>query len=111
LEARRRGGNALLGAAGAVLLALLPLRRLAAPPRLHLQADESAVYLTRYPPGLIAALRKLASDRQGLQVANLGLNHLWIVAPAPAASTDSRLDRMFQSHPPLEERIERLREL
>ncbi len=111
LEARRRGGNALLGAVGTVLLVLLPLRRLAAPPGRHLQADESAAYLTRYPPGLIAALRKLVTDEHGAEVANLGLNHLWIVPPPVAASPDSRLDRMFESHPPLEERIERLRDL
>ena len=110
LEARRRGGNALLGALGTVLLVLFPLRRLAVPPRRHLQADESAAYLTRYPPGLIAALRKLAADEHGAEVANLGLNHLWVVAPNPATSA-SRLDRMFDSHPSLDERIERLREL
>jgi heat shock protein HtpX len=110
LEARRRGGNALLGALGTVLLVLLPLRRLAVPPRRHLQADESAAYLTRYPPGLIAALRKLAADEHGAEVGNLGLNHLWVVPPNPASS-GSRLDRMFDSHPSLDERFERLREL
>ena len=114
LEARRRRGGALLGAllgvAGTILLVLVPLRRLAAPPRRHPQADESAAYLTRYPPGLAAALTKLDADEEGAEVANLGLNHLWIVPPRPAPA-DSRLDRMFESHPPLEERLENLREL
>jgi heat shock protein HtpX len=111
LEARRRGGNALLGALGTVLLVLLPLRRLAAPPRRHIQADESAAYLTRYPPGLIAALRKLSDGSSASdEVANPGLAHLWIVPPRPA-EPDSRLDRMFASHPPLDQRIEGLEEL
>jgi heat shock protein HtpX len=110
LEARRRGGNPLLGVAGALLLVLVPLRRLAVPPQRHLRADESAAYLTRYPPGLIAALRKLAADERGPEIANLGLNHLWIVPPRPA-SPDSRLDPMFESHPALPERLESLREL
>jgi heat shock protein HtpX len=113
LQARRRGGGALLGVAGTVLLVLAPLRRLAVPPRRHLQADEGAIYLTRYPPGLIAALTKLdaaAESGSGAEIANLGLRHLWIVRPRPA-SPDSRLDRMFESHPPLEERLESLREL
>jgi heat shock protein HtpX len=110
LEARRRGGGVLLGVAGTILLVLVPLRRLAVPPRRHLQADESAAYLTRYPPGLAAALTKLDADEEGAEVANLGLDHLWIVPPRPAPA-DSRLDRMFESHPPLEERLENLREL
>ncbi len=110
LEARRRGGNALLGAAGTVLLVLLPLRRLAAPPRRHLQADESAAYLTRYPPGLIAALTKLMDDPRGAEIANLGLNHLWIVPPWSPAP-ESRFDDMFAAHPALEERLENLRDL
>jgi heat shock protein HtpX len=110
LEARRRGGGVLLGVAGTILLVLVPLRRLAVPPRRHLQADESAAYLTRYPPGLAAALTKLDADEEGAEVANLGLDHLWIVPPRPAPE-DSRLDRMFESHPSLEERLENLREL
>jgi heat shock protein HtpX len=110
LEARRRGGGAPLGVAGTVLLALVPLRRLAAPPARHLQADESAAYLTRYPPGLAAALTRLSADKARAGVANLGLSHLWIVPPRPAAP-DSRLDRTFEGHPSLEERLERLRQL
>jgi heat shock protein HtpX len=111
LEARRRGGGRLLGVAGAVLLVLVPLRRLAVPPRRHFQADESAAYLTRYPPGVVAALTRLsADDKANAGIANLGLSHLWLVPPRPAVA-GSRLDRMFESHPPLGERIERLREL
>jgi heat shock protein HtpX len=110
LEARRRGGAALLGAIGAALLVLVPLRRLAVPPERHFEADESAAYLTRYPPGLAAALTRMSADKAAAEVANLGLSHLWIVPPRSPAP-GSRLDRMFESHPPLEERLARLREL
>jgi len=111
LEARRRGGNPLLGAAGWALVALAPLRRLAAPLQRHVWADEDAAYLTRYPPGLIRALRKLASQADAATLSNLGLNHLWIVDPLPAAGPAAGSERFFESHPPLDERLEDLREL
>lgn len=112
LEARRRGGNPLLGAAGWALLALVPLRRLAVPIQRHIWADEGAAYLTRYPPGLIAALRKLESQTGGSSLSNLGLNHLWIVDPLPAAAPPAAApDRFFESHPPMDDRLENLREL
>jgi heat shock protein HtpX len=111
LEARRRGGNPLLGAAGWALLALVPLRRLAVPVQRHMRADEGAAYLTRYPPGLIGALRKLVRQPDGAILSNLGLNHLWIVDPLPGPRSDDAPDRFFDSHPPLEERLENLREL
>ena len=111
LEARRRGGNPLLGAAGWALLALVPLRRLAVPVQRHLRADECAAYLTRYPPGLIGALRKLGRQADGATLSNLGLNHLWIVDPLPDPKSTAAPDRFFDSHPPLDERLENLREL
>jgi heat shock protein HtpX len=110
LEARRRGGNPLFGAAGWALLALVPLRRLAVPAERHVRADEGAAYLTRYPPGLVSALRKLERQSDGGAISNLGLNHLWIVDPRPAPTPDAP-DRFFASHPPLDERFENLREL
>ena len=111
LEARRRGGNPLLGAAGWALVALTPLRRLAVPVQRHVWADEDAAYLTRYPPGLIAALRKLGSQAGAATLSNLGLNHLWIVDPLPAAGPAAGPERFFESHPPLDERLDDLREL
>jgi heat shock protein HtpX len=114
LEARRRGGNPLLGLLGMVLLPLAPLLKLAAPPRREFQADQRGAYLTRYPPGLVRALTKLREDPNAAQLGNLGLNHLWIVAPGPAATSQSGgsgLERVFDTHPPLGDRIEALREL
>ncbi len=82
--------------------------------RREFQADERGAYLTRYPPGLIRALTKLREDPNAAQASNLGLNHLWIVAPGPSpgqAAGGLRQQRLFDTHPPLDERIEALREL
>jgi heat shock protein HtpX len=110
LEARRRGGNPLLGVAGRALLVLTPLRPMAVPVERHLWADEGAAYLSRYPPGLIGALRKLGAQPDGASLSNLGLNHLWIVDPLDGRR-GSGPERFFPSHPPLDDRIENLREL
>jgi heat shock protein HtpX len=110
LEARRRGGDLVLGAAGWALVALTPLRPMAVPVERHLWADEGAAYLTRYPPGMIAALRKLGEQPDPGAVSNLGLNHLWFVDPL-AGRSDAGPERFFASHPPLADRIENLREL
>jgi heat shock protein HtpX len=110
LEARRRGGNPLFDVAGRALLALTPLRRTAVPVERHLWADEGAAYLTRYPPGLISALRKLGAQPDGASLSNLGLNHLWVVDPLDGRRGNGP-ERFFPSHPPLDDRIENLREL
>ena len=110
LEARRRGGNPVLGALGWALVALTPLRPMAVPVERHLWADEDAAYLTRYPPGLIGALRKLGDQPDPVVVSNLGLNHLWFVDPLAGRRGDGP-ERFFASHPPLADRIENLRDL
>jgi heat shock protein HtpX len=61
--------------------------------------DASGVAITRYPPGLAAALEKLRADGASVRAGSAGTAHLWVVPPDPAL------------HPPLEERIEALREL
>ena len=69
-------------------------------------ADVSAVELTRYPQGLISALRKLEADPTPLQRANRGTAHLFIVNPIKKFENLSAT--MFASHPPLKDRIQRL---
>ncbi len=110
-EARRRGGSPLLGAAAILLAPLAPLMRLATPARRELDADEIGAYLTRYPPGLISALRKLAAGAEPGQLGGTALDHLWIVAPDPAPRDATALARTYRTHPPLDERIAALREL
>jgi len=77
-------------------------------------ADVSAVHMTRYPPGLISALEKLRDDSTVTHSASRATAHLWIEAPVPRQVEEGKLswlNRLFDTHPPLEERIAALREL
>jgi len=69
-------------------------------------ADASGALLTRYPPGLASALRKIAADKEALEVANKATASLYFANPlkdAPRA-----MDGLFDTHPPIAERIRRL---
>lgn len=74
-----QGGGARLATLG---VALPPLRRLTAPRRRELDADEGGARLTRYPPGLASALGKLGGG--GRPPGGAAIRHLWIVAPEDA---------------------------
>jgi heat shock protein HtpX len=77
-------------------------------------ADLSACQLTRYPPGLISALEKLQEDTTVTHSASTATAHLWIEQPMSGVGDDGKLSsihKMFNTHPPLEERIALLREL
>jgi heat shock protein HtpX len=69
-------------------------------------ADASAVKLTRYPEGLARALEKIAGDREPLEAANRATKHLYIVNPMKPIGKTANL---FSTHPPLDERVRRLR--
>lgn len=77
-------------------------------------ADVSACQMTRYPPGLISALEKLRDDSTVIHSASTATAHMWIEQPMSGVADKgklSRLHQMFDTHPPLDERIELLREL
>jgi heat shock protein HtpX len=77
-------------------------------------ADVSAVQITRYPPGLISALEKLRADSTVTHSASRATAHLWIEQPLAVRAEQGRLsrfNRLFDTHPPLDERIALLREL
>jgi heat shock protein HtpX len=77
-------------------------------------ADISACQLTRYPPGLISALEKLQADTTVTHAATSATAHLWIEQPMSGVGDRGRLGsvhRLFDTHPPLDERIALLREL
>lgn len=77
--------------------------RLSGPDRVT-RADLEACQITRYPPGLIAALEKVAAAAPGMTHARAPVPaHLWF---APSGG-----ERASASHPPLHERIALLREL
>lgn len=69
-------------------------------------ADATGVQLTRYPPGLASALKKLEADRGVVRAANRATAQLWIESPLDRDdAAASRRNRAFETHPPLEERI------
>ena len=82
--------------------------------RRELLADVSGVELTRYPPGLISALEKLKDDTTVVHGSSRATAHLWIEAPTAQVESEGRLskwNRLFDTHPPIDERIATLREL
>ena len=112
------GPQAILALVGIVLLLLAPLAarlmQFAVSRRREALADISGVAMTRYPPGLIAALEKLQDDTTVVESSSRATAHLWIESPLARTKEEgrlSRLNRLFETHPPLEERIQALKEL
>jgi heat shock protein HtpX len=116
-EGDRNGGNP-LAILGLVLLIFAPiiakLMQAAVSRRRETLADVSACQMTRYPPGLISALEKLRDDVTVTHAATTATAHLWIEQPMSGVGDRGKfgaINRMFDTHPPLEERIALLREL
>lgn len=113
-----RNDNNNAGAAGLIIaiaaMALLVLAPFAAQlmqfsmsRKRELLADATGVQLTRYPPGLLSALRKLQGDKAVVHHATRATAQLWIESPLDreAGKKGSWLNRAFDTHPPLAERI------
>ena len=110
------GPQVVLAGLGFVLLLVAPLvarvMQGAVSRQREALADVAGVALTRYPPGLISALEKLRTDSTVVHSASRATAHLWIESPIDRAEgRQAWLNRLFDTHPPLEERIEALREL
>lgn len=95
----------------AIVLAILApivsrMVQLAVSRRRESLADVSAVELTRNPVGLASALRRIADDPEVLEVANRATQHLYIVNPIK--SFEARAKSMWDTHPPIAERIRTL---
>ncbi len=118
---RDRGGGgpaAVIAIVAVVLLIVSPiiaqLMQAAVSRRRESLADVQAVYLTRYPDGLISALEKLKADTTVVNTASRATAHLWIESPLARKKDEGsffRLNNLFDTHPPLEERIEVLKAL
>jgi heat shock protein HtpX len=118
---RRRSSSRGKGGAGAaVVLALAlimailspliaQLIRFAISRKREFLADASGAMLTRYPPGLASALRKISADREPLEAANKATAHLYIVNPLK--DIRGPVNRLFSTHPPVEERIAALEKM
>lgn len=110
------------GQAGAVLMVLgillailspviASLMQLAISRKREFLADASGVLLTRYPDGLARALEKISADHTPLRAANNATNHLWLSDPVKGKNGTHWFAKLFMTHPPLEERIARLRQM
>jgi heat shock protein HtpX len=114
----RGNSNNPLAIVGIVLLIMAPIVAKAMQATISRQretlADVSAIQLTRYPPGLISALEKLQADTTATHSASTATAHLWIEQPMSGVADTGKLPgihRLFDTHPPLDERIALLREL
>ena len=107
------GGAALILALALVMAILSPLIaqliRLAISRKREFLADASGAMLTRYPPGLASALRKIAADKEPLEAANKATAHLYIVNPLK--NIGGSVNKLFSTHPPIEERIAALEKM
>ena len=111
------GAEAIVFAIGLVLLVLAPIIgqivRLAVSRQREYLADAQGAMLTRYPPGLASALRKIgANSGIPMRSANNATAHLWLSQPSRVEGEGmGRLEKLFSTHPPIEERIRRLEEM
>jgi heat shock protein HtpX len=119
----RRGNDSGGGAASAAifaigfaLLILAPvfgqLIRLAVSRNREYLADAQGAMLTRYPPGLISALKKLQAAPTAMRSANNATAHLWLNQPSRIEGEQmGTLEKLFSTHPPLADRIRRLEDM
>ncbi len=109
--------------AGILLAILSPiiasLIKLAVSRQREYLADASGALLTRYPEGLARALEKISRNQEPLEAANKATAHMYIVNPFHEDTTMKAANKsgqgwfsgLFNTHPPIEERIKRLREM
>lgn len=115
----REGGqlDMIIFIAALVLALLAPLFaqliQLAVSRKREFAADADGALLTRYPEGLARALEKIASKQQPQKRVNRATAHMYIISPLRAERKRGKswFNKMWSTHPPLEERIARLRAL
>ena len=107
--------QALLMVLGIVAAILAPIAatmiKLAISRKREFLADASGALLTRYPEGLASALEKIDSDVTPMKVANTASAHLYIDSPFNEKQSHNWFVNLFQTHPPIEERIKNLRDM
>jgi len=110
---RRRKDGGILALVGIIFLILSPLigelMKLAISRRREYLADASGALLTRYPEGLARALEKIRDAAIPMTKTSFATNHLWISEPTGGAR--AKLAGLFSTHPPMDDRILRLRQM
>ncbi|VVB66166.1 Protease HtpX [Candidatus Gugararchaeum adminiculabundum] len=105
------GGGGFLLIIGIIFMILAPiiaqLIRLAISRQREFLADANGARLTRYPEGLASALEKIGKDPTQLQRADDTTAQLYIASPLKG----KMLSGLLSTHPPIEERVKRLRSM
>lgn len=108
----RNSGNAIFLIIGIILAIVAPIIatiiKLAISRQREYLADASAAYLTRNPEGLARALEKINQDQEPLEAANNATASLYIANPLKGSAKDF-MSGLFDTHPPITERVKRLR--
>ncbi|ROP64743.1 M48 family metalloprotease [Curtobacterium sp. ZW137] len=103
------GANPILLIAGIVAVIVAPIAAMGVQAAVSRQreylADATGALTTRHPEGLARALEKLGAYGQPMRTQNSSMAHLWIADPMKPGV----MDRLFSTHPPLPDRIARLR--
>lgn len=106
-------GNPILMVIGLICLILAPifgkLMQLAISRKREYLADATAVEFTRNPDGLISALEKISGDTNELKYANTATENMYIANPFK--DKKKSMSNLFSTHPPIEDRIEALRNI
>ncbi len=104
------GGNPVILIVGIIVIILAPIMALliqfAVSRQREYLADATGVLTTRYPDGLISALEKLKTAGRPMQRQSQATSHLFFNNPLKKGF----MSRLFSTHPPLDDRIARLKE-
>lgn len=109
-----REGNGIFMIIGIVVAILAPISstliQLAISRKREYLADASGSLLTRYPEGLASALEKISKYGRPMQRQSTAIAHLYIANPKGSGQFAKKVGNLFATHPPIEDRIKRLRE-
>ena len=98
----------LIGVAVAIVAPLVALLiQMAISRKREYLADATGALTTRYPEGLASALEKIGQHGSAMRRQNTATAHLFFANPLKKSGISS----MFSTHPPIEERVARLREM
>ena len=105
------GGNPLLLILGIAALVISPLVagvvQAAVSRQREYLADATGAMTTRHPDALASALQKLAAYGRPVKRQNSSMAHMWIADP----NKPGLIDKLFSTHPPIAERVERLHKI
>ena len=108
---RNNNGNPIVMVFGLVAMLVAPLIasmvQLAVSRQREYLADATSAMTTRHPDALARALLKLEAYGRPMQRQNTSMAHLWIADPLKPGV----IDRLFATHPPIRERVQRLHEM